>query len=159
MKKILLLTVLSTVLLGVGQARAHCEIPCGIYGDEMRFDMMAEHRQTIEKSVREIKRLSKAKQKDLHQIARWVHNKELHAEKIQQIISQYFMHQRIKVVSDPKSKQYQPYLQQLALAHQVAVAAMKNKQAADLSRVESLRQAIENFRVNYLGPGKSGHHH
>ena len=30
---------------------SHCEVPCGIYGDPMRLDVMAEHVTTIEKSM------------------------------------------------------------------------------------------------------------
>jgi nickel superoxide dismutase len=31
-----------------------CEIPCGIYDDEMRINMIAEHITTIEKSVKKL---------------------------------------------------------------------------------------------------------
>lgn len=34
----------------VGYASAHCEIPCGIYDDQMRVNMIGEHITTIEKS-------------------------------------------------------------------------------------------------------------
>ena len=39
------LAVLVVLLVGsfTFDASAHCEIPCGIYGDEMRFDMIEEN--------------------------------------------------------------------------------------------------------------------
>ncbi|MBD3267287.1 superoxide dismutase, partial [bacterium] len=37
---------------------SHCQIPCGIYGDDLRFSLMKEHITTMEKSMRLIKELS-----------------------------------------------------------------------------------------------------
>ena len=55
------LLVFSVVLFTVSYATAHCEIPCGIYDDEMRFGMMAEHITTIEKSIKQIIELETGK--------------------------------------------------------------------------------------------------
>ena len=44
---------------------AHCEIPCGIYGDEGRFDALLENATTIEKSMNEINKLSGESEKKL----------------------------------------------------------------------------------------------
>ena len=38
---------------------AHCEIPCGIYDDELRTNLIFEHTVTIEKSLKKIAELSK----------------------------------------------------------------------------------------------------
>ena len=45
--------LLSAVVLG-SLAYSHCQVPCGIYGDEGRFDAIAEHITTIEKSMKQI---------------------------------------------------------------------------------------------------------
>ena len=42
------------VALAAFNAVAHCEIPCGIYTDEMRVQMIEEHCKTIEKSMSQI---------------------------------------------------------------------------------------------------------
>ncbi len=39
--------VFSIVFFAASYAAAHCEIPCGIYDDEMRINMIAEHITTI----------------------------------------------------------------------------------------------------------------
>jgi nickel superoxide dismutase len=51
MKKKLFQFVLgiASLFLYVNNAAAHCEIPCGIYDDEMRINMVLEHIATIEK--------------------------------------------------------------------------------------------------------------
>lgn len=43
------------------QLQAHCEVPCGIYNDSARLELMGEHCTTIEKSMKQIVELSKAK--------------------------------------------------------------------------------------------------
>jgi len=66
-------------------AAAHCEIPCGIYDDEMRVKMIAEHITTIEKSMNQIV-MRGQKPGDCNQRMRWVMNKEDHANELQHIV-------------------------------------------------------------------------
>jgi len=77
-------------------AMAHCEVPCGIYDDQARTDMIAEHITTIEKAMKQITALSGQSPVNYNQAVRWVMTKEEHATKIQTIVSQYFLTQRIK---------------------------------------------------------------
>jgi len=75
-----------TILMGValnlvgGEALAHCQIPCGIYDDDVRFTLMLENVTTIEKSMTQITALGKVAAPDGNQIVRWVDNKEAHAD-------------------------------------------------------------------------------
>ena len=88
----------------VGTVFAHCEIPCGIYDDQARINMILEHITTIEKSMKQIQSLEKEKNINFNQIVRWIMNKEQHATEIQTMVAQYFMTQRIK----PGVKNYHP---------------------------------------------------
>jgi len=78
------------------KASAHCEIPYGIYDDEMRIKMIKEHIVTIEKSMNQIMKIEKEKKHNSNQLVRWIMNKERHTDEIQEIVTQYFMTQRIK---------------------------------------------------------------
>jgi nickel superoxide dismutase len=133
-------------------ALSHCEIPCGIYGDKMRFDVVEEHIATIEKSMNQIAALSGAGEKNYNQIVRWVTNKDEHAGQIQHIASQYFLAQRIKPVDSSSGDEHAKYTKHLALLHQMIVSAMKCKQTTDLAHVEKLRALNKEFRASYLGP-------
>jgi len=146
-------TILLVLAIGlsVNSAAAHCEIPCGIYGDEMRFDMIEEHIATIEKSMQMIVELSKEAEKNHNQLVRWVINKEEHADYIQEIVSQYFLTQRIKIADPKDSDAYQKYVKQLVLLHHMLVYAMKTKQSIDLMHVARLRALLEEFEEVYLG--------
>jgi len=129
----------------------HCEIPCGIYNDEMRFEMIMEHIQTIEKSIKEIQHLSnETASLNYNQLVRWITNKEHHAEEIQHIISQYFLTQRIKMNEKKEPEAQQIYMNQLSLCHKILVLSMKTKQSLELSNVEELKKTVVEFKSSYL---------
>ncbi len=132
------------------QSQAHCEIPCGIYGDSVRITLLYEHIATIEKSMNMINELSKQDKPDYNQLVRWVTNKEEHAVKIQDIVSQYFLHQRVKPVSSADVAAYGKYVKQLDLLHNILVFAMKSKQNTDLANIETLREKVHNFEHAYF---------
>lgn len=145
MKKVILQAVLAfscTILLAVGVA-AHCEIPCGIYDDGARIDLLLEHVATIEKSMKQISAIQNEKNHNANQLVRWITNKENHANELQEIVTQYFMTQRIKF--DAKA-----YDKKLALLHKMLVSAMKCKQTTDLEHTESLTKAIQEFKKLYF---------
>jgi nickel superoxide dismutase len=122
---------------------AHCEIPCGIYNDEMRIEMINEHITTIEKAMNTIIELEEEGHQHYNQLVRWIMNKEDHANKIQEIASQYFMTQRIK--SGTKD-----YEKKLALLHEMLISSMKCKQTTDLDNVATLRKLVKDFQALYF---------
>ena len=132
------------LLIFSANANAHCEIPCGIYDDGMRIQMIREHIGTIEKSMKQIIELEKAgTQNHSNQLVRWIMNKEKHADAIQEIVSQYFMTQRIKL--DAKN-----YDKKLSILHHILVYAMKCKQTTDPDNTEALKNLIKNFEDLYF---------
>ncbi len=133
---------------------AHCQVPCGIYEDSLRIKLIEEHITTIEKSMNQITALSAEKNINYNQLVRWVNNKELHATKIQEIVSTYFLHQRIKV-TEKGDAHYEAYLTNLRLLHELSVYAMKSKQTTDLNHVGKMREVLSQFTHNYF----HGHYH
>jgi nickel superoxide dismutase len=133
----------TALIIGVLKTFGHCQVPCGIYGDQDRFEQMIEDHSTIEKASKLINELSEKKDaQSANQLTRWVATKEDHASKIQKIIAEYFLTQRIKSSSDK-------YDALLKSAHAVMVAAMKCKQGVDAKNAESLKSAIESFQSVY----------
>lgn len=149
-KKVAMLSALVLMMVLGPMVYSHCQIPCGIYDDPARFDMIAEHTTTIEKSMKQITSLSKQNKPDMNQIVRWVRNKEQHADELSQIVTYYFMAQRIKLVGDTKSKAYQEYIRKLTLLHEMLVYSMKAKQTTDLANVEKLKSLLAEFRSAYF---------
>jgi nickel superoxide dismutase len=146
------------ILLGVNQKSfSHCEIPCGIYHDELRIELLNEHIQTIEKSMMQIAELQKADVVDYNQLVRWVDNKEAHADKIQEIVYQYFMNQRVKPVDPSEGEKYKKYVKQITLLHELLVYSMKAKQSIDIGVVKKLNETLSAFEVAYF-EGKDHKH-
>ena len=145
MKKIFLqiLVGCSFIVIFSIQAFAHCEIPCGIYDDETRINIIKEHIVTIEKSMNQIIGLEKDEHHNSNQLVRWIMNKEHHADEIQEIVTQYFMTQRIKL--DMKN-----YEKQLKLLHQMLIYSMKCKQTTDLTNVTKLKNLVNDFKALYF---------
>ena len=153
--KVVLCGVFVSLAVLVSLAYSHCQIPCGIYGDQMRFDMIAEHIATIEKSMQQITKLSAEAKANMNQVVRWVNNKEQHAEEIAHIVSYYFMAQRLKLPDRSEPKSVAEYVAKLSLLHEMLVYSMKAKQTTDLSNVEKLRSLLAKFHNVYYGKGKS----
>ncbi len=124
-------------------AQAHCELPCGIYDDAMRIKMLKEHVMTMEKSMRKVKELNMEKPLETNQIVRWINNKDDHANKFQEIVSQYFLTQRIKLDA-------QQYTKKVTILHHMLIYAMKCKQTLDLGHIKKLYSLIDSFEAVYF---------
>ena len=134
-----LTTLVLFAIASTATVHAHCQIPCGIYNDEARFILMKEHVTTIEKSMKQIE--ADANQ---NQTVRWVANKEKHADELSEIVTAYFMAQRIK----PGKENYE---QELKALHGILIYSMKAKQTTDLAHVEKLKTLIHDFEHSYMG--------
>ena len=132
-------------------ASAHCELPCGIYDDPMRIDLLQEHIRTMEKSMLVITDLREDKDINYNQLVRWIVNKENHANKFQEIVSQYFMTQRIS----PGEKMY---AQKVEVLHKMLYNAMKCKQTTDFEYIEKLRKLVKEFEKLYFGEKRAEKH-
>lgn len=140
--------LVTTVVLG-SLAWSHCQVPCGIYGDEGRFETIAEHLTTIEKSMKQITELSAQTKPNMNQIVRWVDNKEHHADEIAHIVTYYFMAQRVKLPAKGDAKAQKSYVKKLTLLHEMLVYSMKAKQGTDTANVEKLRSTLARFHEVY----------
>ena len=132
MKKI----IISVVLL-IGYLNSHCQIPCGIYGDRMKFKNLKQDVETITKSMKKISSL-----KSIHDITRWTINKEKHAQNIQNEMASYFLSQRVKLTDKNRVKH-------LKFIHEITVYAMKSKQKVDVKIANKLLDSIKNYESFY----------
>ncbi len=135
----------------------HCQVPCGIYGDQMRVAMMLEDAATVEKAMAQIVELSRAEAPNYNQLVRWVTNKESHAQSIQDTVAAYWLAQRVKKPTAEDKGGREKYLRQLALMHDVTTSAMKCKQTTDKANVEALRKAVMTFSETYFSPEDMAH--
>lgn len=139
MKTTVILTLFALVWSGAFPvaSMAHCQVPCGIYDDHARVQVMLEDAATVEKAMRMMAELAgKTDAQSQNQMIRWVFNKEHHAQKIIATIGDYFLTQRVKAGQAD-------YVEQLKRHHAVIVAAMQAKQHADPKYAEALKSSIQ----------------
>jgi len=154
-KSVALIAVSAGLMLSAGLAAhqsvsAHCQIPCGIYDDDLRFGLLKENIATIDKAMKQILELSADPAKNAAQIARWAINKDQYADDIAHIVSAYFLQQRIKpLVVGASPEETSAYLKKLTLCHELMVNAMKAKQTTDAQYVEKLSQLLDQFHEAY----------
>ncbi len=137
---------LAVLCLFTSVAMAHCQVPCGIYGDQLRFEQLLEDEHTISKAQLQLHEIAGGERdaQAINQLGRWIQTKEDHATRIQDTITHYFLAQRIKVDSPD-------YMKQLKAAHEVIVAAMKCKQSADPETAKTLEKSIFDLYRAYEG--------
>jgi nickel superoxide dismutase len=152
MKRNTALVIVATflVFLTASKALSHCQIPCGIYDDSARFSLMAEHITTIEKAMNAIVDLSREEKSDYNQMVRWVQNKDDHADEFSEIVTYYFMAQRIKPPKEGSEEARTKYLEQISSLHQMLLYSMKAKQTTERVNVDKLRVLMEAFKASYL---------
>lgn len=141
---------LAMSLVQAPEVSAHCQIPCGIYNDPMRFTMLEEHIVTIEKSMNLITELAEDPAEHANQLVRWTINKEKHADEFADIVTKYFLQQRVKPVESLETPGGTKYVEKLRLCHEMLVASMKAKQTTDLEHVEKLRTCLAKFHEAYF---------
>ena len=145
----LLLPIAFCLLATAAPLLAHCEVPCGVYGDDARFAALEEDLTTIEKAMMQIAALAdQTDAQSANQLARWVATKEDHANKIQRVVAQYFMTQRLKEVEEG-DEAVAAYTGKLVLLHKMLRGAMRCKQTVDLEQVEKMRALLHEFKHAY----------
>jgi nickel superoxide dismutase len=132
-------------------APVHCLVPCGVYGDKMRIDMLMEDATTIEKGMTTLQAMDQESSPSKNQMVRWVMNKDDHSQKIQETVADYWLAQRIKTPKDTTdAAAMAKYHGQLELLHRITVSAMKCKQTTDKGHVENLRKLALEFSETYF---------
>jgi nickel superoxide dismutase len=152
MNRFAAIAIATVLTFAAASAGAHCQIPCGIFDDELRVQLIEEHIITVEKSMKQIESLAAAESIDYNQLVRWVGNKEKHAQEIQDIVTAYFMAQRIKPPKNHDDEEaLDVYQHKLTLLHHIQIHAMKAKHGTDLDEIETLRKLVAKFRTAYFG--------
>ena len=157
---IVVLLVPAFLLASAAPMLSHCEIPCGIYGDDARFTAIGEDLQTIRKAMIKIDELSGVEGRstptagsaaEINQLVRWINTKEEHANHIREIVTDYFLAQRVKTPDATDAAAQNRYTRQLVVLHKMIVASMKCKQTTDPKNVELLHDLTHEFQIVYEG--------
>ena len=73
----------------------------------------------------------------------------MHADKLNDVITYYFMAQRVK----PKltdNPEYNNYVSQVTLLHEMLIYSMKTKQSLETENISKLKTLLKDFQKAYL---------
>jgi len=128
-------------------ARAHCQVPCGIFDDAARVESLKEDATTIRKAMVQIGELNgNSDALSFNQATRWVMTKEDHASAIIDKVATYMLAQRVKPeLFETKTA----YHEALEAHHAVMAASVKTKQVIDAAACDALDHAISDLAPMY----------
>lgn len=121
---------------------AHCQMPCGIYHDNMVFDEIDQYVETMYKGMTELSEHDARTSKEKNNFVRWVLEKENESDNIANLITAYFLQQKIKPGEDETAKR-------LASAHKLLFMLMQIKQNVDRKFVDDFADEWEKFKLMF----------
>lgn len=128
---------LSPVHLG-----AHCQMPCGIYHDDMVYDLIDQYVETMIKAVSVLNKSKFETVRERNEFVRWVIEKEKESDKTADLLTTYFLQQKIKPAEDDTAKRVES-------AHKLLALLVSIKQNADAKIVEQFADEWEKFKLMF----------
>ncbi len=142
MKKMMSLLALLTITVSDVTLGAHCQLPCGIYHDEVIFGRIDQYVETMYKGVSVLKTNKFNDPKDRNEFVRWVMQKDQASDEAANLILKYFLQQKMKPGDEDTTKQ-------LISAHKLLFLTVSIKQGVDLQFVEDFSDEWEKFKLMF----------
>lgn len=124
------------------QLQAHCQMPCGIYHDDMVFDQVDQYIETIVKGISIMLNSKFNTVQERNEFIRWVELKESSSNETANLLTTYFLQQKIKPGEEDTDKRVQS-------VHKLLFLLVKIKQTADYSAVNDFYQEWEKFKLMF----------
>lgn len=148
MKKEWLLMGIFSALCLQGGLSAHCQMPCGIYHDDMVFDQIDQYVETMYKGMTMLTTSKFETPKDRTEFVRWVMTKDSSSNDVAELINTYFLQQKIKPGEPDTTKK-------LISAHNLLFLIVQIKQNTDRTLVEKFNDEWEKFKLMFHVEGYS----
>jgi nickel superoxide dismutase len=133
-------------MLFQGNLSAHCQMPCGIYHDDMVYDQIDQFVETVYKGISVLNEGRFTSVRDKNEFIRWVAQKENCCNEAAEIITTYFLQQKIKPDEPDTAKR-------LASAHKLLFLLVAIKQNTDLDFVKQFNEEWEKFKLMFHREG------
>ena len=138
MKKALFLTA-AALLIGQFPLQSHCQLPCGVYHDDLVFDQIDQYIETMYKGITVIKDSKFETVADRNETVRWVLQKDKASDEAAMTITTYFLQQKIKPSEADTEKK-------VLSAHKLLFLLVKIKQNVDRDIVVEFSKEWDNFK-------------
>lgn len=124
------------------QLMAHCQMPCGIYHDEMVFDQIDQFIETTVKAISVLNDNPFSNVQQRNEFVRWIMQKEKGANETAELILTYFLQQKIKPNEEDTAKR-------VISAHLLLFYLVQIKQTVDLKVVNDFYEEWERFKLMF----------
>jgi len=145
-KKLIHICFLMFTLLLQTELNAHCQMPCGIYHDDMVYDQIDQFVETVYKGISVMNDSKFSTVKEKNEFVRWVVQKENSCNEAADLITVYFLQQKIKPDESDTIKR-------LTSAHKLLFLLVAIKQNSDLEFVKQFNEEWEKFKLMFHREG------
>lgn len=121
---------------------AHCQMPCGIYHDDMVYDEIDQYVETMVKAVSKIKDGKFSTPSERNELIRWVMTKDHLSDETAHLICTFFLQQKIKPGEKDTAKQ-------LESAHKMLFQLVVIKQTVDFKPVSDFAEEWDKFKLMF----------
>ena len=129
-----------------------CEAACAdIADDETAFSRITDQINGIETEMNSIREWQADPVTNLNALSQAVNRKTQDANTLREILTDYFLYQRIPVPEKNRGSEYESYTQNLVLIHSLLNQTAAIKDTAEAAAIDSLRAKLEEFRSAYYG--------
>ncbi len=142
MKRFLFVIGLSAALYHSTSLSAHCQMPCGIYHDNMIYDQVDQYVETMYKGMTMLSNSKFNNAWDRNEFVRWVINKEKSSDDASQLILKYFLQQRIKPGEEDTADQ-------VTSAHKLLFLLVQIKQNVDRKFINDFADEWDKFKLMF----------
>lgn len=139
MKKMIFLCSFFVINLYFGEVGAHCQMPCGIYNDQMVYDKIDEYYKTMVKAVSALNDNKFTNLHDRNQFIRWVTQKDKQSDEMADVICTYFLMQKIPPDDEDS-------FDLVKSAHKLLFLIVAIKQNVDLKIVNEFGKEWDHFK-------------
>lgn len=139
MKKNALFIGIIALICRTASLMAHCQMPCGIYHDEMVFNQIDQYIETMYKGITELKNSQFSTPFERNNFIRWVVLKENASNEMANLITEYFLQQKIKPGEADTAKR-------LVSAHKMLFQLTAIKQNVNIKMIEDFADEWESFK-------------
>ncbi len=129
-----------------GQLSAHCQMPCGIYHDDMVYDQIDQYTETMYKGIAVMNDSKFQSSKERNEFVRWAMEKEAASDETAALLTKYFLQQKIKPGEPDTTKR-------LESLHKLLFLIVAIKQNVDLEFVKEFTAEWERFKLMFHREG------
>jgi nickel superoxide dismutase len=129
-------------LISLNGLAAHCQLPCGIYHDDMAYDQIDQYIETMYKGITVINDSQFKTPRERNETIRWVMLKDKESDKMAHLITSYFLQQKISL-NDPD------LTKKLTAAHKLLFLLVTIKQNTDRNIVKDFAAEWDKFKLMF----------